>query len=605
VGRIYGEGRNIHGDQGGPSGVQRWQAYGPQMILRKASITQSAWDKPAGAVIAPPGDNLLDWLPPMNDRIGQQALVIGNRSSGQVSPSYSAQQSYVYGGTNTWSAYDFLNYILVWWLDFSQATPAGPIFKLGGQTDPLKNLQFAQEWPEVTTADHILRTLISPKLGLDFSIEYSADGSGFTVKVFSLQATAVAAGGVTLPKNPNTVRVKAGATPANLRTQVATSSDHKVNMIRVLGKRIVVAATIEGPDAALTGDTSAGTIGPGWDSTLETAYDVGTGPVPADATGLKLYPPASAEAADYARRDPRYRDVYQLWLMPSSIDLQSISAAVMHDASGKPSTGTTGASEPPRQLRLHRTLHWLPFRADYDYAAGYPGTQLTLDTDPDYATQYLPPQVFLPGVNGYYLPAALQGIHVSTPRHGLGVRLTCHPRHLVALGEFSSTLTLHKPRYNAGAMVATVAFESDARIVLEYEVPNSDPVDGTEEIMVSDAEMWAAAPNTVLALVNPYVAGAPFSRTPNSLTILRDDRLRLAMILAGAIARYASSRARAEVEAAGIIPWGGLLGQILTTIESGGASTTVQSPITQIQWSNATDGGTPRTTIRTGFASRE
>jgi hypothetical protein len=606
TGRIYGQGRQIFGAQGGPSGVQRWQAYGPQMILRKMHISQSVWQKPAGAgTLAGTGDNIVDWVPPMNDRIGQQALLIGNRSSAQVGPSFSTQSSYVFGGTDIWSALDYLNYLLVWWLDFSQSTPAGPIFKLAGQTTPLQNLKFCQEWPEITTADHILRTLISPKLGLDYTIDYSADQSGFTINVFSLQAQAVSAGGVTLPANSNTVRVKAGATPANLKTQVAISNDHRVRGIRVHGKRIVVCCTLEGPDAAITDDSRAGMLAASWDTLLETDYDAGTGPAPTDATGANLYPAGSAERADLVRRDPRFRDVYQLWLMPTSVDLQSLLACPMVDARGNPSAGTTGTDEPPRQMQLRKTLHWLPLRSDYDYTS-WPPTQLTLATDPDYATQYLPPQCWLPDTNGYYRPAALAGVHVAAPRHGLGVRLTCHPRHLVGLGEFTATApTAHQPRYNAGAMVATLAFEADARIALEYKVPNGDDVDGWEEIEIPDAEMWLIAPNTYVALANPWVSGAPFTPSPDALTILRDDRPRLGMVLAGAIARYASSRARAEIEAAGICPWGGLLGQILTTIESGGASTTVQSPITQITWSNATDGGTPRTTVRTGFASRE
>jgi len=93
--------------------------------------------------------------------------------------------------------------------------------------------------------------------------------------------------------------------------------------------------------------------------------------------------------------------------------------------------------------------------------------------------------------------------------------------------------------------------------------------------------------------------------SPAGLQILRDDRPRMGMVLAGAIARYAASRARAEIVATGICPWGGLLGQILTTIEAGGDSTTVQAPITQITWQNALGGGVPKTIVRTGFATSE
>ena len=130
VGRVYGEGRTINGLQAEtPTGVQRWQAFGPQMILRKTMIGQSVWTKPAGSSIE--GDNWLDWSPPMNDRVGQQALVIGNRSDDAVAPTGSTGEgSFVFGGTNTWSAFDFVTYILTWWLDWSFETPEGPKFTL-------------------------------------------------------------------------------------------------------------------------------------------------------------------------------------------------------------------------------------------------------------------------------------------------------------------------------------------------------------------------------------------------------------------------------------------------------------------------------------------
>ena len=613
LGRISGEGREIHGDQGGESGVQRWQAYGPQMILRKATITQSVWLPPAGSHIE--GDNWLDWLPGMNDRVGQQALVIGNRSPNTYTSQDGNYQSYVFGGPNTWSAQDFVNYVLAWWLDFSHADPAGPKFTLGGQADLLKNLQFAQEWGEVTTADHVLRTLINPRLGVDFSLEYAADGSGFTVNVFALQTQAVSAGDVTLPANPNTVRVQAGDTPANLSTHVAISNDHKVSLIRVLGKRVVMTCTLAGPQAdAYMGGGATATIGFGWPATLQTDYDNGEGSVPTDADGEQLYPPTSAEALDYCRRDPRYRDVYSLWLWQPGTDLTAIKAAVDLDAKGNPSLGTTGSDEPPRQNLLRHTLHWVPLRADYDYSAwngaAWPPALLTEGADPDatagdpgYVPLFLPPQVFLPDTNNHYRLASMAGVHVSAPAHGLGVRLNCHPRHLVAASAFTGQKTLHQPKWDAAGMLATLAFESDVRLSLEYQVPKSDPLDGSQEIYIHDAEMWLLAPKTAVGFKND--GSGDFVQSANSLLILRDDRPRLGMVLAGAIARYASSRARAEVTAAGICPWGGLLGQIMTTVESGGDSTTVESPITQIQWSNALDGGVPKTTIRTGFASRE
>ena len=72
-------------------------------------------------------------------------------------------------------------------------------------------------------------------------------------------------------------------------------------------------------------DWSPGALGVAWDEvTLQDNYDAGNGPSPDDATGLKQYPPNSAQAADYVRRDPRFRDVYLLYLQPKTFDLNSI-----------------------------------------------------------------------------------------------------------------------------------------------------------------------------------------------------------------------------------------------------------------------------------------
>ena len=286
----------------------------------------------------------------------------------------------------------------------------------------------------MTTADHMLRTLISPRLGIHFSVEPSEDESGFTINVFSLQAAAVTAAGVTLPANPNTVVVEAGQTPGNLYTHVVTSNDHLVNLIRVIGKRIVVACTIAGPSNPYA-DPWVGMLDAAWDSGLEADYNAGTGPSPTDAPGLS-FSGGLGRAGGLRAAAARFRDVYQLYLMPASVDLQAISAAVMvTTAAGDVSTGTTGSDEPPRQLVLRHTLHWIPFRADYDYSA-WPPTQLTLDCDPDYAPQYLQPQVYLYDDVDQWRPAHMAGVHVEIPRHGLGVRLVSHPRHLLGKGTF-------------------------------------------------------------------------------------------------------------------------------------------------------------------------
>jgi hypothetical protein len=71
--------------------------------------------------------------------------------------------------------------------------------------------------------------------------------------------------------------------------------------------------------------------------------------------------------------------------------------------------------------------------------------------------------------------------------------------------------------------------------------------------------------------------------------------------MSGALARYYQERSRGEVTVRGLLPWGGLLGQILTVIDDGDAQT-IQAPITSVAWTN---GEHPTTVISTGFAGGE
>ena len=81
--------------------------------------------------------------------------------------------------------------------------------------------------------------------------------------------------------------------------------------------------------------------------------------------------------------------------------------------------------------------------------------------------------------------------------------------------------------------------------------------------------------------------------------VLRNDVDRLALVMAGAIARYYNTRARAEIEIVGLRPWGDLVGQIMTVIEEGGDTQEIKAPITAVDW---IAGDRPMTIVRTGFA---
>jgi hypothetical protein len=134
---------------------------------------------------------------------------------------------------------------------------------------------------------------------------------------------------------------------------------------------------------------------------------------------------------------------------------------------------------------------------------------------------------------------------------------------------------------------------------MEYATPDTlAGVDGVEEIAANDCELWVLAPYTVLDVDDQD--STKVKTSGGDPVTLRNDSDRMAMLLAGAIARYNQSRARATIVAQGLMPWGGLLGQIMTVVDAGGAGEQIDAPITSITW---TSGDNPRTTVQTGFAT--
>jgi hypothetical protein len=296
--------------------------------------------------------------------------------------------------------------------------------------------------------------------------------------------------------------------------------------------------------------------------------------------------------------------VYQLYLAPVAFDLHALGADVGLDPSGNLLVGDGAGNCPPWQARIRRTLHWLPLVAGWDYTVDPAVNNNPNAADPDYRPQFLSPLVWLWDVlNGGFVPAEQNHVAVGIPRNGLGIRLHARPPHLLAsqvgtwgdkAGQIQSRTAA---RFRWDATAATVAFELDSRIKLEYSVPGSDVTDGTEEIFISDAEMWLLAKGTALQIDDDDVT--TLDSSGDAVRILRDDRPRLAMVMAGAIARYCSRRTRAEVTAQGLCPWGGFVGQILGVVSTGSDIEAVDAPITRVEW---TGGKNPRTVISTGYA---
>jgi len=222
----------------------------------------------------------------------------------------------------------------------------------------------------------------------------------------------------------------------------------------------------------------------------------------------------------------------------------------------------------------------------------------------------LPPKVYVEHVDPFdpfsgavaYTPAEKFGIGVQAMRNDWGVALASTPNHLLAKNRFTgANPTAQIPLYDYTRLIATIAFEADQRLRVEYTVPDASSAEipplgnGVKVIEEPDAEMWLLAGRTVVGVDETH----QLKVSPSTPQILRNDADRLALVMAGAIARYTVPRAKASITIKGILPWTSLLGQILTVIDEGGSLQQIQAPITSVSWQN---GPQPVTTIQTGFA---
>jgi hypothetical protein len=577
IGRCGGDASDLLGSEPMASGVQRIVCYGPQMLLQKFAHSYSYWINGSES----PQPTMIGWIPGMNANLGDD-FVSGNRSSDKVQIAAN-RYCYLYGGASQWSRQDYAEYLLTAIMQGDGEDV--PRWRLTGQKELLADIKDVIAWPTTFTVGEALRRLIDPALGMDYLIEPASDDKGFDVRVFALSSQRWSWGGMSVEANPNTLRVPSGSTPHNLATRVVRSAEHMHGRVRVLGKRMIVCFSLE---------ASKGTLVPKWSAALETEYKAGKGAVVAGDMEM------TAEQADIARQNARYRDVFTYWGLPYGWGLTNVGGAPLLK-----SDGTIAADEfdtAPCQSTVRRTLEWTPLRARADYSQGWPPQEPTADDSPDDTptAEFLPAAAWVSFADWGYYPVENLDIGLSVPDMEWGIHLVAQPNHVLAVGDWASNLlTDTPPQYSAAAsLVATIAVESDQRLALTFTAPGATAADGVEEIEVEDAELWVLAPHTVVG-VRGEVTGK-LVRSPSIHTEIRNDFARLRKVMAGAIARYYGRRNRAEIVGAGMLPWGKFLGAILTVVESGGGVRDIEAPITTIEWQS--DPRRPRTILRTGFA---
>lgn len=559
VGRIAAESRELHGSDQGPAGVQSWVAHEPLYLLDRIAVSTSHWINPQTSAGAPVE---LGWSPSWNAFDGR-GVTVGNRSAERLGASF------VFGGTETWTRKDMLEYLLARFVDEGGAT--GPAWSIGGQVDILAGISDTVPIGDSQSVADLLRKLTPREMGIDYRIVPTDDG--FEVNVFALTATPVSFGGTSIPTNPRTVEVKVGESLDSIRTSIVRTREHRYAKIRVLGQRVLVCCSLRAAD---------GTLLPKWTSQLEALYKAGAGAAEDD--------PA---LHDKARAADIYRPVYQAFGAPSTWNLQAGKARPSVDGAGVLQAETPA----DYQTKVRETLSWLPLRDGVDY-----GVSPAIDRNPaGHEPDLRPPVAWVyDEEDERYVPAEEYGIAVSVPRADWGVFLQASPNHTLALNHFNADSETD-PRFDYDLLVATIAMRTDERLGLEYEIPLDQgeeahgPSAGTLDIVDEMAEIWYLAPGTAVGVDE----NGTLRTSGGEGRVLRNDAPRLALLMAGAIARYTNERARAEIVAKGLLPWNDLLGSVLTVIETAGDTQSVQGVVTSVEWSFV---GSPQTVIKAGFA---
>lgn len=594
VGLVDNHTRILTGSDSQPAGEQRWVASGGLRMLRKRMVASSYFLDANGTDINNPG-----WIPAMNAR-DARGLLVGNRSDkpAPVPPNSppGTEAIYYYGGKSVWTHLQYLKYLIT---NFIQQ-PDGPTWTLAGQTDVLDQMQTTIDFPQVTNVAEMLRHLVNVKYGLDYCVRPT--DAGFEIHINALSNQDATIGGITMPKNPDLVQVQKTTDISLFETKIVESSERRVDAIEVMGARIVVCGTLAGSNAQ---HPAAGSLVPKWSPKLETDYISAGGTITSTST-------TDAGDNDRIRRREKYRSVYRQLGAPSKWDLNKGQWCVLCDENGNLSSGESAEQKANNdeddpdgdyQTQVRETLHWIPLKEGFDYSTDPP----TDNTDGTVEPDVKPPMCWLYDETAdtpQYVLGDQNGVHVHVPFQDWGAFLEANPNYLLAYNTWTTQNLINTgegdPKYDYSKALATIAIRSDQRLRMAYFVPDDQKAgDGSVlTILDEEAECWVMLPGTIVDVdASGNLVGAD---TNGEFIILRNDINRIALVLAGAIARYGFERAKAQLTFKGLLPWGQLLGQILTVIQQGDDVSTIGAPITSIEWIINDKGAL--TIVKTGYA---
>lgn len=565
LGQIVNESRRPY-SSGARSGVQTFIAYDAFRLLDTVDVSRSVW-------LIGGAEYTVHWVPTFNAQ-DEQNVLYGNRADSILDP---ADGSWTFGGKSTWSRYTAARYILRRF-----ATPVGgPYWYIFGQWDALNALVDVFSLTPGESAGAAIRKLIPPSTGLSYRVEpvfeLTPDKAGFALVVFALSGRTVSYGSASLPNNPQKYTLELKNAPNVEVVHIAEVSDQRYATIRIVGGRIVCCCSLFGKNApAFSAQPADGSLVPKYNATTEEEYRAGTG------NGS-----STAEEHDLARRAEKFADAYRQFGAPADWDHQSMQAS---PACGSAGTITRYAQYTNQQ---RSTLDWIPLLSGWDYSWTTPVN----NNDSDYPGDLMKPMVWLYDWDlERYIQAQDLGYSVHVSKLDWGVRVTGTPNHLLAKGHWTADellTTETEPTHDYDRMIATIAFETDYRLVLEYRTGLSGS--SVKEVQVPDAQLWWLAPNTFLGIKTDN----PYGTSPGSGTVLRNDASKLHQVMCGMIARYQYKRLRAEIHAHGTRFGPQAVGQMINFLE-GSTYYTEYMPVTGIDWTFSPER---MTVVRAGFAT--
>jgi len=583
AGRIKGVGREVLGADAGDAGIQYFDAAGPEHLLEAISVSESYWWDHDRL-------NAIQWLPDLNAR-DVRGDVTGNRSA-EKHAMLDGTQAYCFGGHATWTHLEFLEYLLACFLNGGD----GPPWRVTGQTSLLAARTSPIRFGESSTLAEMLARLIPVGEGLDYCVLPGVDG--WELRVFSLNTKPWSFGGVTLPTNPNRVRVLGPSDASTRSVRVATDGARAVGRIRVFGERVLVCCTIRGIEAYGEWDTSMVAC---WTDALETEYKAG------DPSFAGTAWDAGPDLHDRYRQRAKFAPVYQHFAAHPSWDRVALKTSpwVLPDGTVASEGGTQNY-----QRYVAETEDWIPLKHGFDYSLpGTPAAENAFDATGTLEQEYRPLQIWItdPMAQEIFSDTRFSlvdygGTTVTPSKKSIGFQLKTPCNHLLARNWWSPAegQTNVAPRYDWRTLIATLAFRADQRLGVTAEKPGgAKPEDGKLDLFVEGAELWCLAPNTVVSVD----ADGALAHSSAQLRTLRTDADRLFAAMAGAMARYWSGRVRAEIAWNVFLPVGALLGNVLELVQGGAGLQTCDAPITRAVWTfPRSDREPPSTTIFTGFA---